>query len=78
MEYRIVSEREEGLESITRKGFHQSREVINALILLNCDERGSSMIIIAVEKTWQISCGSACARLTGSRSALLRRSWTAA
>ena len=27
----------EGLESITRKGSHQSQKVINALILLNCD-----------------------------------------
>ena len=30
-------EREE-LEAITRKGSHQSQKVINALILLNCDE----------------------------------------
>ena len=31
------SEREE-LEGITRKGAHRSQKVINALILLNCDE----------------------------------------
>ena len=28
----------EGLEGITRKGTHRSQKVINALILLNCDE----------------------------------------
>ena len=28
----------EALEAITRKGSHQSQKVINALILLNCDE----------------------------------------
>ncbi len=28
------------LEAITRKGSHQSQKVINALILLNCDEGG--------------------------------------
>jgi len=33
----LADEREE-LESITRKGSHQSQKVINALILLNCDE----------------------------------------
>lgn len=33
----LANERED-LESITRKGSHQSRKVINALILLNCDE----------------------------------------
>ena len=32
-----VQERE-ALETITRKGSHQSQKVINALILLNCDE----------------------------------------
>lgn len=38
--YRVTlegGEREE-LEQITRKGSHQSQKVINALILLNCDE----------------------------------------
>lgn len=38
--YRVkleADEREE-LEAITRKGSHQSQKVINALILLNCDE----------------------------------------
>ena len=33
----LANERED-LESITRKGSHQSQKVINALILLNCDE----------------------------------------
>ena len=28
----------EALEAITRKGSHQSQKVINALVLLNCDE----------------------------------------
>ncbi len=32
-----AQEREE-LEAITRKGSHRSQKVINALILLNCDE----------------------------------------
>jgi transposase len=38
--YRVTLEREEQdeLERITRKGSHQSQKVINALILLNCDE----------------------------------------
>jgi len=34
----LLAEEREGLESITRKGSHQSQKVINALILLNCDE----------------------------------------
>lgn len=33
----LAGEREE-LEAITRKGSHQSQKVINALIVLNCDE----------------------------------------
>lgn len=33
----LANERED-LESITRKGSHPSQKVINALILLNCDE----------------------------------------
>ena len=33
----LVDEREE-LKAITHKGSHQSQKVINALILLNCDE----------------------------------------
>ncbi|MGH9772164.1 MAG: IS630-like element ISCARN102 family transposase, partial [Candidatus Acidiferrales bacterium] len=34
-----LSEEERGeLETITRKGSHKSQKVINALILLNCDE----------------------------------------
>lgn len=38
--YRVTLERQERgeLEGITRKGSHQSQKVINALILLNCDE----------------------------------------
>jgi transposase len=38
--YRVTLEREEReeLKRITRKGSHQSQKVINALILLNCDE----------------------------------------
>lgn len=38
--YRVTLERAERaeLEGITRKGSHQSQKVINALILLNCDE----------------------------------------
>lgn len=38
--YRVTLEKEEReeLEGITRKGSHQSQKVINALILLNCDE----------------------------------------
>lgn len=34
----LVKEEREGLESITRRGSHKSQKVINALILLNCDE----------------------------------------
>ena len=34
----LLADEREGLESITRKGSHQSQKVINALILLNCDE----------------------------------------
>lgn len=34
----LLANEREGLESITRKGSHQSQKVINALILLNCDE----------------------------------------
>lgn len=38
--YRVTLEQQEReeLEGITRKGSHQSQKVINALILLNCDE----------------------------------------
>ena len=35
---RLESAEREELEQITRKGSHQSQKVINALILLNCDE----------------------------------------
>jgi hypothetical protein len=34
----LLADERVGLESITRKGSHQSQKVINALILLNCDE----------------------------------------
>jgi transposase len=34
----LQADEREALEAITRKGSHQSRKVINALILLNCDE----------------------------------------
>lgn len=34
----LLTEERADLESITRKGAHQSQKVINALILLNCDE----------------------------------------
>ena len=34
----LQSEEREQLEAITHKGSHQSQKVINALILLNCDE----------------------------------------
>lgn len=38
--YKVTLRQEERqeLEAITRKGSHQSQKVINALILLNCDE----------------------------------------
>jgi hypothetical protein len=38
--YKVTLEKEEreSLEAITRKGSHQSQKVVNALILLNCDE----------------------------------------
>ena len=38
--YRVTLEKEERAElaGLTRKGSHQSQKVINALILLNCDE----------------------------------------
>ena len=38
--YTVTLEKQEreALESITRKGSHRSQKVINALILLNCDE----------------------------------------
>lgn len=38
--YKVTLEREERekLETITKKGSHKSQKVINALILLNCDE----------------------------------------
>lgn len=40
--YRVTLEKDEreGLERITRKGSHRSQKVINALVLLNCDEGG--------------------------------------
>ena len=34
----LLQEERGNLEAITRKGSHQSQKVINALILLNCDE----------------------------------------
>lgn len=34
----LAAKEREDLEAITRKGSHQSQKVINALILLNCDE----------------------------------------
>jgi transposase len=42
--YRVTldGEEREELERITRKGSHQSQKVINALILLNCDEGESN------------------------------------
>ena len=38
--YKVTLQADEraALEAITRKGSHRSRKVINALILLNCDE----------------------------------------
>jgi len=38
--YKVTLEKEEreGLQAITRKGSHQSQKVVNALILLNCDQ----------------------------------------
>lgn len=38
--YRVSLQKEErgNLEAITRKGSHQSQRVVNALVLLNCDE----------------------------------------
>jgi transposase len=38
--YKVTLERDErdGLDAIARKGSHKSQKVINALILLNCDE----------------------------------------
>jgi len=38
--YKVTLQKEEreGLEAITRKGSHQSQRVVNALVLLNCDE----------------------------------------
>ena len=38
--YKVTLEKEEReqLEAITRKGAHQSQRVVNALVLLNCDE----------------------------------------
>ena len=35
---RLRADEREDLEAITHKGSHQSQKVINALILLNCDE----------------------------------------
>lgn len=42
--YRVTLEEDERqeLEQITRKGAHQSQKVINALVLLNCDEGSSN------------------------------------
>jgi hypothetical protein len=34
----LAQEERENLEAITRKGSHHSQRVVNALILLNCDE----------------------------------------
>ena len=34
----LLADERKDLEAITRKGSHQSQKVINALILLNCDE----------------------------------------
>ncbi|MFH1137500.1 MAG: IS630 family transposase [Pseudomonadota bacterium] len=36
----LLEEEREHLQGITRKGVHQSQKVLNALILLNCDEGG--------------------------------------
>ena len=38
--YKVTLQKEEreNLEAITRKGSHQSQKVVNALVLLNCDE----------------------------------------
>lgn len=38
--YKVTLQKEErdDLEAITRKGSHQSQRVVNALVLLNCDE----------------------------------------
>lgn len=34
----LAKEERENLETITRKGSHRSQKVLNALVLLNCDE----------------------------------------
>lgn len=34
----LAKEERENLEAITRKGSHRSQKVLNALVLLNCDE----------------------------------------
>ena len=34
----LEAEEREALEAITRKGSHRSQKVVNALVLLNCDE----------------------------------------
>jgi transposase len=34
----LLKEERENLEATTRKGAHQSQKVVNALVLLNCDE----------------------------------------
>ena len=39
----LLKDEREGLEAIARKGSHQSQKVINALILLNCDEGASGV-----------------------------------
>jgi hypothetical protein len=38
--YKVILQKDEreDLEAITRKGSHQSQRVVNALVLLNCDE----------------------------------------
>ena len=48
----LEAEERAGLEAITRKGSHRSQQVINALVLLNCDagrfnERGATGAEIA-------------------------------
>ena len=74
--YKVTLQADEraALEAITRKGSHRSRKVINALILLNCDEGAFNQRRVPV-KMWLRYSRSVCAHWIGSKSGLSKRGW---
>ena len=67
----LEAEEREAVETITRKGSHRSQNVVNALVLLNCDEGEFTSGARPAGRS-PGCCGSARAGWTESRSGLWR------